>query len=325
MKKLQILIPQYTEDETVITPMLRSLQTQQGVNFEDIEIIIGNDGSVVKLSQVFLDSFHLPIRYLSFEHAELAGCRANLFDVSSAEYVMWCDADDMFLSNLGLHTILTMAEKGFDALYSEFYEEVKRNGETVFSVHDHDSVFVHGKVYRRQYLVDNQIYWHPHLRRHQDSCFNVLALKLAKNPVYISMPFYLWKWRDDSICRRDPLHIPKSFCDYIDSIEQLVIDFLNRGDFKDAAFYANLLVYDTYFTMNNPIWDKAEEYRKKTENRFNAYYERNETIIAALDQGERAKTIAAAKAKAEQRGLLLVRFTFHEWAEHLESMTESEG
>ena len=325
MKRLQILIPQYTEDEEVITPMLCSLQTQQGVDYKDIEIIIGNDGSDVKLSKSFLDSFHLPIRYFSFEHAELAGCRAKLFDVSDAEYVMWCDADDMFLSNLGLHAILTMAEKGFDALYSEFYEEVKRNGETVFSVHDHDSVFVHGKVYRRQYLVDNQIYWHPHLRRHQDSCFNVLALKLAKNPVYISMPFYLWKWRDDSICRRDPLHIPKSYCDYIDSCEQLVLDFMYRGDVKDAAYYANLLVYHTYYAMNDPIWDKAEEYRKKTELRFNAYYKRNEKIISSLTQDERVKAIASAKAKAEKNGLLLVRFTFREWAEHLENMAENEG
>lgn len=300
--------------------MLQSLQTQQGVDFADIEIIIGNDGSDVKLSQSFLDSFNLPIRYLQFEHAELAGCRANLFDASSAEYVMWCDADDMFLSNLALNAILAMAEKGFDALYSEFYEEVKRDGKTVFTPRKQDHIFVHGKVYRRQYLIDNGIVWHPHLRRHQDSCFNVLALKLAKNPVYLPMPFYLWKWRDDSICRCDPLHIPKTICDYIDSAEQLVLDFLSHGDFDDAVQYANALVYTTYFALNQSFFDGADLYRDAAEKRFCAYYERHRAIIESITPEKKKEVIECTRAKAESEGLLLVHFTFADWINHINNM-----
>ena len=43
--KLQLLIPQYNEDESVVKNMLDSLKVQQSVDFNDFEVLIGNDGS----------------------------------------------------------------------------------------------------------------------------------------------------------------------------------------------------------------------------------------------------------------------------------------
>lgn len=148
--KLQLLITQYNETEDVIRPMLESISTQQGVDFEkDIEVVIANDGSDVKLSGDFLGSFSYPIRYIRCEHSGLPGCRAHLLDAATAEYVMFCDADDMFLSNLALYTILALAEKGFDALVCDFMEEVQdtKTRRSGFFPHKRDQTFVHGKVY----------------------------------------------------------------------------------------------------------------------------------------------------------------------------------
>ena len=56
--KLQLLIPQFNETDEVMRPMLESISTQQGVDLKnDIEVIIGNDGSDIKLSEEFLGSF----------------------------------------------------------------------------------------------------------------------------------------------------------------------------------------------------------------------------------------------------------------------------
>jgi len=54
MSKLQILIPQYNEDENMIKPLLDSIAIQQDIDFNDIEVFIGNDGSDTKLSTEFL-------------------------------------------------------------------------------------------------------------------------------------------------------------------------------------------------------------------------------------------------------------------------------
>ena len=55
--KLSILIPQYNEDETVISPLLDSLLIQQGVDLKEVEVIIVNDKSDVILSDSFIDKY----------------------------------------------------------------------------------------------------------------------------------------------------------------------------------------------------------------------------------------------------------------------------
>ena len=123
--KLQLLIPQFNETDDVMRPMLESISTQQGIDLKnDIEVLIGNDGSDIKLSEEFLGSFSYPIRYFQFEHTGLPGTRGKLYDLATADYVMFCDADDMFLTNIALYTIFSFMEKGFDALVVDFLEEV---------------------------------------------------------------------------------------------------------------------------------------------------------------------------------------------------------
>ena len=110
--KLQLLIPQFNETDEVMRPMLESISTQQGVDLKnDIEVLIGNDGSDIKLSEEFLGSFSYPIRYVEFDHSGLPGTRGRLFDLATADYVMFCDADDMFLTNTALYTILAFCDK----------------------------------------------------------------------------------------------------------------------------------------------------------------------------------------------------------------------
>ena len=45
MKTLEILVPQYKETDDVVKPLLDSIAIQQNVDFDDIGVIICNDGS----------------------------------------------------------------------------------------------------------------------------------------------------------------------------------------------------------------------------------------------------------------------------------------
>ena len=108
--KLQLLIPQYNETEDDVKNMLDSLKVQQGVDFNDFEVLIGNDGSDIKLSEDFLKGYPYSIQYFQFEHTSPAGARQRLFDKATAEYVMFCDADDMFFSRFDQNFLKTMTE-----------------------------------------------------------------------------------------------------------------------------------------------------------------------------------------------------------------------
>ena len=54
MKKLNILIPQYNEYEIDIAPLLDSIAIQQNIDFNEIGVLICNDGSDTILSENFL-------------------------------------------------------------------------------------------------------------------------------------------------------------------------------------------------------------------------------------------------------------------------------
>ena len=210
--KLQILVPQYKETEDVIKPLLDSIALQQGIDFKDVGVIIVNDGyPESKLSRKFLKSYPFKIEYHLDEHRGVSGTRNAALDYATADYILFADSDDMFFSMVGLNIIFAEMDKGFNSLTTKFYEELKdSNGEMWFTEHKHDRTFVHGKFYRRQYLIDYNIRFCDKLTVHEDSYFNMLATTLALDKTTLKttdIPIYLWKWRDDSVCRHDPFYL----------------------------------------------------------------------------------------------------------------------
>ena len=192
----------------------------------------------------------------------------------------------------------------------------------MFFPHKKDSTFVHGKIYRRQFLLDNHIVWHPDVKCHEDSGYNCLALKLAKDLKYCGTPLYLWKWRDGSICRKDPLYVPKTYTRMIYSNSWLVKDFLDRGMVEEAKYYTAMLVYGTYFMLNKPIWldPMNAQYRYETEKCFQEYYRNHRALFLSVDPKVRNRIIAGTKRRVLNEGVILEKFTFDEWIRHIEGM-----
>ena len=154
--KLQILIPQYKEIDEIVKPLLDSIAVQQSVDMDEIGVIICNDGSDVFLSEEFLQSYPYKIEYYKEPHRGVSATRNACLDHATADYVMFCDADDMFCNVCGLWIIFREMKDGFDSIVSAFMEETRMpdTKEINYINHDMDSTFVHGKVHRRQYLVD---------------------------------------------------------------------------------------------------------------------------------------------------------------------------
>jgi glycosyltransferase involved in cell wall biosynthesis len=136
-KKLQILVPQYKETKEVLKSLLDSIALQQGIDFNDIGVVIVNDGyPKSKLSDKFLKSYPFKIDYhMAKDHLGVSATRNACLDHATADYVMFCDADDMFFSMVGLNIIFVEMDKGFNSLTTKFYEEVKRDGKFWFTEH----------------------------------------------------------------------------------------------------------------------------------------------------------------------------------------------
>jgi len=327
--KLQILVPQYKETDEIIKPLLDSIEVQQNVDLaHDVGVIIVNDGTDVRLSDELFQRYSFPIEYHINEHKGVSATRNAALDLATADYVMFCDADDMFFNACGLYIVFREMEgNGFDSLVSAFVEESRHpeTKEPLYINHDMDSTFVHGKIHRRQYLLDNRIRWNDALTIHEDSYFNCMCQRLAKELKYSQTAFYLWKWRDASVCRHDPKYILKTYNNMLDSNDALVQQFLDRGRKQDAQFYAVGMIYDAYFTMNKDEWLNQEnhEYRMATEKRFAAYWQKYRHLHDSIPQDMRAQIIMGIKNRMFGEGMVLETQTFAQWMKDIEGMVSA--
>lgn len=323
--KLQILVPQYEETDEVIKPLLDSIAIQQSVDFNEIGVIIVNDGSNIHLSKDFLDSYPYKIEYYLNEHKGVSATRQAAFDKATADYVMFCDADDMFCNVCGLYLIFREIDLGvFDSLTSVFMEESRNpiTKEVVYLNREMDQTFVHGKVHRRRYLIEKGIKWNSDLTIHEDSFFNIQCANLSQNVKYCPFPFYLWKWRDDSVCRHDPKYILRTYRNMIDSNSALIAEFKRKGHPDKAAFYTVFMIFDAYYTMNKPEWIDMEnqEYRNATEKYFADYYRTHKKTWENFPYQEKVNISQDIRGRSVQEGMHLESMTVEEWLKHIEKL-----
>ena len=321
--KLQILVPQYKETDEIIKPLLDSIEIQQNIDLKnDVGVIIVNDGTDTYISDELLSRYTYHIDYIKAEHGGVSATRNKCLDHATADYVMFCDADDMFYNACGLYIVFREIENGgFDSLVSAFVEETRdaKTKEVLYINHGMDSTFVHGKIHRRQYLLDNGIRWNDDLTIHEDSYFNCLCQSLAGELKYSQTPFYLWRWRDESVCRHDPKYILKTYNNMLDSNTALVNEFLKRERNTEAQFYSVSMIYDAYFTMNKDEWINQEnkEYRQNTERRFKEYYLKFQNLFDEIPHDTKYQIVMGVKNRMFQEGLMMESITFDDWIKYV--------
>ena len=326
MKRFNILIPQYNETEKDISHLLDSISIQQNIDFNEIGVIICNDGSDILLSDDFLKSYQFDIQYFKESHKGVSATRNFLLDKSNAEYVMFCDADDMFYNACGLWILFREFDCGdFDTLFSVFIEETRDiDGNVIYITHDFDNTFVHGKIHRRQYLIDNNIRFNDSLTIHEDSYFTLLAQNCTDSSKvkYCPTPFYLWKWRDNSVCRHDSKYILKTYTNMIDSNNALIDEFVKREMFEIANVYVGVMIFDTYYTFNKVDWVNQDnkEYRDKTERRFSEYYKNRKEMWEKLSIDEKMQLSNSIRQRSVMEGMVMENITLDDWLKKIENL-----
>ena len=326
--KLQILVPQYKETDEIIKPLLDSIAIQQSVDFNEIGVIICNDGSDIFLSDDFLNSYPFEVNYFREPHRGVSATRNACLDHATADYVMFCDADDMFYNACGMWILFREFESGFDSLVSIFIEETRHpeTNKPEYINHEMDSTFVHGKVHRRGYLLDKKIRFNDELTIHEDSYFNILCQNLSDNVKYCQTPFYLWKWRDESVCRHDPKYILKTYNNMLDSNDALIDEFLSRGVRDKAAFFTVFMIFDAYYTMNKPEWidQDNQEYRLSTEKHFAAWFRKHKDLWNTVSVTEKMLISNQIRSRSVNEGMRMEAITISAWLEHIEKLEEKE-
>ena len=320
--KLQILIPQYNETDEIVKPLLDSLAIQQNVDFNEFSVIIVNDGSDVKLSNKLLKNYPYKIDYYKAPHRGVSATRNTCLDYATADYIMFCDADDMFCNICGLWMIFKEIDKGFDTLSSKFIEEARlpQTNQVIYINRENDNTFVHGKIHRRQYLIDNNIRWNPNLTIHEDSYFNAQCSTYTKKPKYLNEAFYLWKYRKESVCRRDKEYILKTLPCLIDSIDALIEKLEQDGYHDKAVYYTAYLLFEIYYDINKIEWrdKKNKEYLYKVEQRIYLFFNKYKQNWLSCSMKSIMEISNDLRRKKIPEGLLLEEISITEWLQKID-------
>ena len=339
-KFFSILVPHYNEPVEVIKPLLDSIAIQQNIDMNEIEVVICDDGpEAVLLPDEFLKSYPYDIQYHREPKANVSVMRNKALDYSTGEYVTWADADDMYYTCLALWFVkketqtpmqvsingIPTTVNGFDALYAVFLEEGRnpQTGETYFIDRKDGFQFVHSKFFKKEFLVRNDIRFGDDLAIHEDNVLNGKVQACTQNIKWCPVPFYLWKWRDNSVCRRDPLYIKKTYPDLIKSSDHLIGWLVNKSKFDKARECIVSITYDAYYTFCHPSWKEinTKEYRDGAEKRFADYFIKWEYLWNEAPQQMKMGISNGIRQRSVQQGMEMETETLDQFLNRIKELS----
>lgn len=321
---LDIIVPHYREPWEVCHYLFDSIALQRGISFNNIKVIVVNDGDCL-LDDGCFDNYPYKVEYLVKERGGVSAARNYGLDHSNADYVMFCDADDGFLSNYGLHLVFSAMQEGIDYVYSNFVEETYTAENTMTIVrHDRDFTFMHGKVYKRSFLTEENIRFDPAMTIHEDGYFNTIALVVAqkrKSIKGIETPFYLWRWNDNSTVRTDREDFVLRTYDKLMQTRIGACNQLKKRGFEDEYNVSVCMtVLNSYYDFQKPSYNtpKNDANKRKAESEFKKFWNLFGKDFKNLTNEMVAQIAQSARANACENGMLMERQDIRSWLKHIE-------
>lgn len=272
---LSIIIPSYNEKEKDIFPLLSSINNQVNLNLKTIEVIVVRDGTeLLDLSQLS-NFFNFTIQ--QFQSSENVGpglARQLGLNNAIGKYIMFCDADDI-LQNAGiLSAMLYEVEKSdLDILKTAWLEEsfIQESQQYIYTRHNQENTWMHGKMFKHQFLIDNDIQFHPNLRVHEDTYFLGICSEYTKKIGFLNTISYIWKWGNESITRRN--NGEYRFEKAIEFLKACIY-IQDKIKTRPLKYQANLthrvvqLIAYQYFILHSQVWKDHPDTIKEVENQL---------------------------------------------------------
>jgi len=192
---IDVIIPAYNAHKTICETLFSIVM--QSVR-DKLNVYIVNDCSdtdykkeVKKFSKV------LNIKEVKTKKNSGPGVARQLgIDSSYSPYIVFIDADDVFYNYMSIETLYnSITSRDCDIVSGTFIEEV----DDIVYAHSNDEIWMHGKIYRRKFLEDNNIRFND-TYANEDAGFNNLAFFCTKLNT-IDDVIYVWRCNKNSMTR----------------------------------------------------------------------------------------------------------------------------
>ena len=322
MAKLTLVVAHYHENIDVCRFLLTSLDIQHGINKSDFKVLFLNDGEDGAITREEIGDYSYEIEVLTLPHGGISAVRNYGIEHADTDYIMFCDCDDGFIHNYGMHLIMSAVEEGFDIFNSAFIEEAPIDGGWKIFRRDKNQVFIHGKAYRRQFLLDNDLRFDTDLHFCEDSLFNRIAFQLTDKIKYIETPIYLWAWNEKSTVRFGREDICLRKYDQIILMRSKICRELKRRGFEEeykTSICATMA--DSYCDFNEPLFTKPcnKPLRDRAEKEFKKFYREFSHDFMKCDSEIIGKTLMQSRLAAYDNGYRVEQISFKDWLKHIKN------
>lgn len=318
---LDIIVPHYKEPWETVQKFFAMLDIQRGVDFDSFRVILVNDGEENAFPDDSFDLCPYRVDQLSIPHAGVSAARNHGIRNANAEWVMFCDCDDMFFHPYAMEDIMNvLPARETDLLWSDFFMESKKDPRgPVIQKKSFNAVFVHGKLFRRTFLMDNDLFFDEEIGYCEDSLFCTFAYTMADENrvghIVSQVPPYVWCDTEGSVTNVNKtkdiapisvFHRNKKVCEL----------YRKRRSHDEYCCMVARTVMDAYHSLNVlPLTDKMIAMKADFRAWFNAHKKEWENVpydtLKAIKESSR-KSLYPSDSNFQER------ITVTQWLRYLE-------
>ena len=234
--QLSIIIPVY-QVEKYVRPCLESV-FNQGLDDEDFEVIIVNDGTKDRSMEVIQDIIdqHKNITVINQENQGLSVARNVGMATAKGQYILMIDPDDLLIEN-SIKPLLELAiESQTDVVIADYYEMTNANiNSTIIDLPNFADIKIEKKTGEQMffdflrihnYTVWRSLYRNDFLRKHkitfypgiycQDKPFTHEIYLKAKKCIKASWPIYIYRRHPQGVSYTMSEKLAKDCCKVIE-------------------------------------------------------------------------------------------------------------
>ena len=275
---LDLYVTHWTEEWEVGRKGFEMLALQRAVDWSRIRITLVHDGSE-KFPEENFKGMPFRVHQEVIPHGGIAKARNWCIDRSEAEWIKFCDFDDMFSGIYSLQQLIGSLEKAekYDMMWFEMFFD--NHGRTSIRIH-RDPVFVHNKVFRRSFLQGKNIRFQEHLTWCEDSAFMaVIEMDIDHRrigKIEAGSPIYVYIVRDGSLCNRPEIRFA-NLQSFFDRHCYVAEEFRKRGRYEDYCTMCARTMMDCYYTLVKA--PGITEDKSDLEKRVWSWYEKNRDAV----------------------------------------------
>ncbi|MBR5130205.1 MAG: glycosyltransferase family 2 protein [Alphaproteobacteria bacterium] len=299
MSEISIIIPNYNTEKY----LKRCLDSLIGQTFNDIEIIVIDDGSKDKSVDIIKKYVQQDsrVKLIQQQNSGPAKARNQGLENATGKYLMFCDSDDWYEPNMCQEMYDTIEKQKVDVVCChnffdweenldnqekeerlvEKYYNPKKSGKYVLSdkIILSTNVLLWNKIWRRDLVEEFHIRF-PQGHEHDDDAFWYMYAMISKKIFYLPKPFYHYFLRSGSIMSTQANKQPKNRMDRV-IISEYVLNFLIKNNLKKTKAHLMAGIFKNQLRCVCPFFnfDELKELCQNTNKTIKKELGISETVV----------------------------------------------